>query len=79
MPTSTSIGATSQILFWEEVETEVNKLFRELFIVGRSGKMIFLTDDDKFHYESYPKKNKLFNVTSNPAVLVDRTRYEVSC
>ena len=62
VPTSTSIGATSQILFWEEVETEVNKLFRELFIVGRSGKMIFLTDDDKFHYESHPKKNKLFNV-----------------
>ena len=27
----TSIGATSQTLFCEEVETEVNKLFRELF------------------------------------------------
>ena len=62
MPSSTSIGATSQTLFWEEVEVEVNKLLRELFIVGRSGKMICLIDDDKFHYESHPKNNKLFNV-----------------
>ena len=62
VPTSTSIGATSQTLFWEEVETEVNKSFRVLFIVGRSGKMKCLTDDDKFHYESHPTNNKLFNV-----------------
>ena len=62
VPTSTSIGATSQTLFWEEVETEVNKLFRGQFIVGRSGKMICLTDEDKFHFESHPKNNKVFNV-----------------
>ena len=27
VPTSTSIDATSQTLFWEEVETEMNKLY----------------------------------------------------
>ena len=55
--TSTSIGATSQTLFWKEVETEVSKLFRELHIVGRSGKMICLTDDDKIHYEWHSLHN----------------------
>ena len=59
VPTPLQYGATSQTLFWEEVETEVDKLLRELFIVGRSGKMICLTD-----YESHPKNNKLFNVSN---------------
>lgn len=54
---STSISSTSLTLFWEEVETEVNKIFRELHIVGRSGKMICLTDDDKIHYEWHSLHN----------------------
>lgn len=50
VPTSTSIGATSQtFLFWEEAEAEMNKLLYELSMVGRSGKMICFIDDDKFH------------------------------
>ena len=55
--TSTSIGATSLTLFWKEVDTEVSKLFRELLIVGRSGKMICLTDEDKIHYEWHSLHN----------------------
>lgn len=62
IPTSSSMGATSQTLFWEEVEETVNKMLRELFIVGRSGKMINLIDDDKFHFESHPRFNACFNV-----------------
>ena len=50
--TSTSIGATSQtFLFCEEAEAEMNKLLYELSMMGRSGKMICLIDDVKFHYE----------------------------
>lgn len=62
VPTSSSMGATSQTVFWEEVEETVNKMLRELFIVGRSGKMINLIDDDKFHFESHPRNNTRFNV-----------------
>ncbi len=62
IPSSSSMGATSQTLFWEEVEETVNKMLREIFIVGRSGKMINLIDDDKFHFESHPRNNALFNV-----------------
>ena len=51
-----------QCLFWEEVEETINKLLRALFIEGRSGRIINLIDDDKFHHESRPSKNKQLNV-----------------
>jgi hypothetical protein len=62
VPESLSMSATSQKLFWEEVEEPVNKLLRALFIEGRSGKMINLVDDDKFHHESQPSKKKIYNI-----------------
>ena len=49
-------------LFWEEIERTMNKLFRNLVIVGRSGKQLWLIDDDKIHYETKPQTNKVLNI-----------------
>mmetsp|Transcript_32000 Transcript_32000/g.54586 ORF Transcript_32000/g.54586 Transcript_32000/m.54586 type:complete len:396 (+) Transcript_32000:1149-2336(+) len=62
VPDSSTTSVTFQKLFWEEVEETINKLLRALFIEGRSGRIINLIDDDKFHHESRPSNNKQFNV-----------------
>ena len=69
IPTSSSMGATSQTLFWEEVEETINKMLRELFIVGRNGKIINLIDDDKYHFESHPKNNLSFEDATDMTTL----------
>ena len=40
----------------------VNKQCRNLTVVGRSGRQIYLQDDDKNHFESDPKKNRNLNI-----------------
>ena len=40
----------------------VNEQFRNITVVGREGRHIYLQDDDKVHVEFDPKKNRNYNL-----------------
>ena len=55
---SASMTANAEDLFWEQVEDALNTMLKNIVIIGRNGKQIYLIDDDKVHFESHQRNHR---------------------